>query len=72
MAISEVARIREQIEQECKAAKNGLNGLAAVARHDFISARYRRVEELRRQLSQSIGDEEATEMAVTIHNRVMQ
>jgi hypothetical protein len=34
---SEVARVLRQIEQEEQAMKQGLNGLAMVARHAFIT-----------------------------------
>ncbi|MDQ2714892.1 MAG: hypothetical protein M3Z08_08300 [Chloroflexota bacterium] len=37
--ISTVAQIRKQIEAEYIAAQRGLEGLATVARHQFITAR---------------------------------
>jgi hypothetical protein len=41
---SEVARLLQQIDQECEAARPGLSGLAlGTARHDFITTRLERI-----------------------------
>jgi hypothetical protein len=40
---SEVARLRQQIDQATEAAHSALTGYAAVARHQAITARVRRV-----------------------------
>ena len=57
--LSEVARLREQIEQEYSAAQQALSGYAQVARHDFIDARMQRIETCRKALSTLVGEEKA-------------
>lgn len=71
MITSEVIRIRQQIEEECKAAKFGLYGMAETASHAFISARYKRLGVLHDQLKNHVGDDEATTLLAAIHNQVM-
>jgi hypothetical protein len=62
---SEVARLRQQIEQEYEAAQRALHGLAAgMARHDFISARMERTWLLTEQLADLVGIEEAAAILV--------
>jgi len=55
---SEIAHLREQIELEHAASVWALTGLAAGnAQHEFISARFQRMDAYHRQLSQLIGEE---------------
>ena len=59
---SEVARIREQIEQEYRSAELLRSGFAITARHDFITARMNTIGRYRKQLVPLVGDDEATRM----------
>lgn len=69
---SEVAALRQQIAAEYESAAIGLHGLASVARHEFITAKYHRMSELHEQLVDHVGEDEAiaivaeiTEISVT-------
>ncbi|GCE50699.1 hypothetical protein EI42_05669 [Thermosporothrix hazakensis] len=59
---SEVARLREQIKLECEAMKQGVSGLAMVARHDVIQQKYLRLEHPWKQLERLVGAEAATQI----------
>jgi len=62
---SEVARLLQQIDQECEAAQRGLTGLAwGTARHDFITARLDRIVACQEQLATHVGEEEAVRLLV--------
>ncbi|MBV9257950.1 MAG: hypothetical protein JO215_08020 [Ktedonobacteraceae bacterium] len=66
MAGSEVARLRQQIQAEYEAAKQGLSGLSSgTARHTFIAARYERIGAFHEQLIEMIGPDEA--VAIIAH-----
>ena len=56
MSQSDVALLRQRIEQEIEAMQRGVSGLAlGVARHQFILARMERVGEVQDQLAAHIG-----------------
>ena len=59
---SEVARIREQIEQEYRSAELLRSGFAITARHAFIMARMDTIGRYRKQLVPLVGEDEATRM----------
>ncbi len=62
---SEVARLLQQIDQECEAARRGLSGLAlGTARHDFITARLSHMVACQEQLATHMGEEEAARLLV--------
>jgi hypothetical protein len=67
--VSEVARIRQQIEHEYQVMRQGLLGIAQMARHDFISKRMEALVYLEEELAMYVGDEVAMATVVTIHNR---
>ena len=52
---SEIARLRQRIEQECVALRLALDGFAVGASHDAISARYDRLGACQEELEQLIG-----------------
>lgn len=56
---SEVARLREQIALEYEAAQRGLTGLAATARHQFITKRQENIGACFEKLSKIMPSEEA-------------
>ena len=61
--VSEIARIRQQIDLEYAAAQRGLTGLSSgTARHDFIHQRYATIGECAQRLSPLVGEDEAWEM----------
>lgn len=70
---SEVAQLRERIEREMEAMRTGLTGLAVgTARHRFIHARLRRVDDYYEQLAAVVGDEAADETVCQVYNAVME
>ncbi len=69
--MSEVARLPQQIEQECEAVKRALESPAIVASHDAISHKYDAIEQARNELAQHIGGEAATEEMVNSYQRIV-
>lgn len=69
---SEVARIRQQIELESTAMKLALYGLAAVAKHEFISHKYDAIGKCQEKLRTLVGEEEASDITVQAYNHVME
>jgi len=59
MSQSEVARIREQIENETAAMRQGLNGTAIVANHNTINKRYQNMTQHHQDLVALVGPEQA-------------
>lgn len=71
MNFSEVARLREQVEQEYRAMMLGMTGLAeGSAMHAFISARMARVEGYHNKLVKEVGEEEATQIICDLYNQI--
>lgn len=69
---SEVARLRQQIEEEYEAMMRGLSSFAAgSAKHDFLQARMRRADSIHSQLAQHVGEQEATHTVCEIYNKIM-
>ncbi|MDQ2906292.1 MAG: hypothetical protein ABI456_21825 [Ktedonobacteraceae bacterium] len=64
--ISDVAQLRNQIEAEYIAARRGLEGLAAVARHEYISARMENMDRYHRQLVGLVGEERAIQIVAQV------
>ncbi len=64
--ISTVAQLRNQIEAEYIAAQRGLEGLAMVARHQFITARMENMDRYHRQLVGLVGEERAIQMVAQV------
>lgn len=62
--LSEIARLREQIEREYEAAQGGLTQFAQCARHDFIEARMRNITVCHQRLRTIVGSEEADTIMV--------
>jgi hypothetical protein len=71
---SEIARLRQQIEQEYQAAHQGLSGLCSgTARHDFIRTKTENIEKYHEQLIELVGPEQAISIiANTIWSSVEQ
>src|SRR5258706_8043539 len=67
--VSEVARLRQQIEQEYEAAHRGLFGLSqGTVRHDFIQAKMERVEAHHQELVCLVGEKEAAALLCQIND----
>ncbi len=69
--MSEVARIRQQIEEECEAMRLAMYGYAAVASHRVIENRYNRLGKRQEELEQHVGKDEATAIVVEIYTKVV-
>lgn len=61
---SEVARLIQQLDAECEAARLAMTGYAEVAKHEAITARMERMGALHEELRAIVGEEEATEVLV--------
>lgn len=59
---SEVARLLRQIDLEYEAAEHGLNGLAGVARHEFITARMEQIGAYHSDLQRLVGKRQAMQL----------
>jgi hypothetical protein len=58
--MSEISRLRQQIDQEYEAARQGLSAFASgTARHDFIQARTENIGKCHEQLVKLVGPEQA-------------
>jgi hypothetical protein len=62
--MSEIAQIRQRIDQECEAMKAAMTGFAQTASHQFIHQRFQNLDVAQRQLAQLIGEQEATQIVV--------
>lgn len=70
--VSEVARLREQIEMQLVAMRRGMSGLASgTARHAFIHARMERIGTYQEHLADHVGEDAATLLVYGLYNRVM-
>lgn len=67
---SEIALLKRRIEQECEALRQALDGLAIVASHQAIMARYERLGTCQIELEKLIGSD-ATEVVCELYNRYM-
>ncbi len=63
---SEVTHLMQQIELECQATKQELEGLAVVASHNSINARMERIWNYRLELAREVGEQEATKIMCTL------
>lgn len=69
---SEVAQLRNSIEDEFISMRLGLNGLAAgVSKHQFIEAKMERVGSYEDQLARHIGGEQALLFSCQAYLHVM-
>ena len=61
---SEVARIREQIDQEVSAMRQAMQGFASVARHEIIAHHYKALDSYYEALTAQVGESAATEVMI--------
>ena len=64
--LSEIARLKHQIELEYIAATQGLQGYAQISRHDFIETRMNNMRACHQQLASLVGADEAIKMIVEV------
>ena len=69
--MSEIARLRRQIEEECEAMRLALYGYAVVASHEIIEHRYNSLGKRQEELEQFVGREEANNIVVEIYAKVV-
>ena len=69
--MSEVARIRQQIELECEAMRLALFGYATVASHDIINHRYDVLGMHQTALEKIVGVEEANRIIYETYEKVI-
>ncbi len=69
--MSEIARIREQIERECEAMNLALYGYATVASHKVIEQKYNNLGRHREKLEKHVSKEEAGNILIEIYTKVI-
>ncbi len=69
--MSEVARLRRQIELECEAMRLAMYGYAVVASHKIIQQKYDALDAHRAELQKHVGEEEATRIIVETYAKVI-
>ena len=69
--MSEIARLRRQIELECDARRLAIDGYAAVTSHKAIEQRYKNLGKHQEDLEKHVGKEEARSIVVEIYATVV-
>lgn len=69
--LSEVARIRAAIQDECNALQC-MSLFTASASHAIINARFKALDQHHKELQAIVGEKQATEMIVEIYNHEVQ
>ncbi len=69
--MSEIARLRRQIELECEAMRLALYGYATVASHEIIEQRYNNLGKHQEELERYVGREEANSIVVETYAKVV-
>jgi hypothetical protein len=71
MGTSDVARLRQQIEEECQAMQLAMTGFAQTASHEVIHQRFQHLDMVQHQLALLIGEQEATQIVVETYVKNM-
>ena len=61
---SEVARLKQQLDEECAAARRALYSFAEAGKHEYITQKMENVGRVHDELIERVGEMEATEMLV--------
>lgn len=70
---SEIAQIRQRIEEELEAMRLGMNGIAAgTARHAFIHARMEHIGACQERLADHIGQSAAQNLVCHLYVKAME
>jgi hypothetical protein len=67
---SQIAQLRDRIELEIESMHQGLTGLAMVARHKLITARYNRLGQLEEELATHVGEARAAQFSCQAYIRL--
>jgi hypothetical protein len=70
-SVSEVARLRLAIEDECIALQNIFTAPAIVASHEMVRHKYNTIGQHQDQLAKHVGEEQALNEMIEIHNRIV-
>ncbi len=62
--MSEVARLKRQIEMECEAMRLAMTGFRMAASHDIINRQYDQLGEHYERLGKLIGERQAVEVLI--------
>jgi len=62
--VSEIARLKQQIETECEAMKLAMTGFRMAASHDVINHQYDQLGEHYERLGKLIGERQAVEVLI--------
>ena len=62
--MSEVARLKRQIEMECEAMRLAVTGFRMTASHDIINHQYEQLGEHYERLGKLIGERQAVEVLI--------
>ena len=62
--MSEVARLKRQIEMECEAMRLAMTGFRMAASHDVINHQYEQLGEYYESLGKLIGEKQAVEVLI--------
>ncbi len=62
--MSEIARLKQQIELECEAMRLAMTGFRTTASHDIINHQFEQLGEHYEQLGALIGEQAAIEMVI--------
>jgi hypothetical protein len=70
---SAIARLRRQIVEEMEAMQRGFQGFAAgTARHDFIQARMRNINDHQQRLAEHVGSGDAVTIVCELYMSMVQ
>jgi hypothetical protein len=61
---SEVARLKQQLDAECEAARRALYSFAEAGKHAYITKKMENVGRVHDELIERVGEKEATELLV--------
>ena len=70
-SVSEVARLRQAIEDECVSLNRAFHDFSISASHSVIHHKYEAIDQHREQLAQHIGDEQALNVMCETYNRIV-
>ena len=59
MAGSEIAKLRQQLDEICSAMRRGLYDYATVGKHEIIAHKYEMLSQTQERLALHVGDEQA-------------
>jgi hypothetical protein len=70
-SVSEVAQLRQAIEDECAALQHIFTGFAVVASHETVIHKYEMIDQHRAKLALHVGEDQALAEMIDTYNRVV-